>query len=295
MSSESFPFAPVPAPWTLHGEVYWMVLSGSALLPRNAQSPRPPQHDELLDCAYQPLERPSADRPGSKEQEGRFVGGLGMVWVVRYTESPVGPYDELIYIPGDFVCPDGTTSPRITTIYVSSPESVWNGRRNWNIPKHLARFSFTKQDDGSTLVKIYNFYDSAPEESQHPFFAAQFNVQRYLPSIPLSTRPFLNKASPHPPLSAGPADRPEECATDVSSGETKPGLAKGWTAVRHSTSGPASLIWWSPAPHKEGGKIAAGEYADGVGFPKVKVWSAGIWMGKGTTVLFGEPEPVRQA
>lgn len=52
---------------------------------------------------------------------------------VRYEESPVGPYDELMISPDGFANPyEKATTGRITNIYVSSRESVWNGRKNWS-------------------------------------------------------------------------------------------------------------------------------------------------------------------
>lgn len=67
---------------------------------------------------------------------------------------PVGPYDELIYVPGLFSrrprqpLRTGRTAaepieyfPSITRIYVSTDESVYNGRKNWGIPKCVSRSS----------------------------------------------------------------------------------------------------------------------------------------------------------
>ena len=68
-----------------------------------------------------------------------FRGGVGAVMLVDYTTSPVGPYRELLFIPG--------VSRRrrrryhtISKIYVSTQASVVNGRENWGIPKQLADF-----------------------------------------------------------------------------------------------------------------------------------------------------------
>lgn len=48
--------------------------------------------------------------------------------IVRYKETPVGPYDEVIWMPGYFEVPGtGRKHARITRIYVSSLESVFNG------------------------------------------------------------------------------------------------------------------------------------------------------------------------
>ncbi|MBX3420542.1 MAG: hypothetical protein KF752_03195 [Pirellulaceae bacterium] len=67
-----------------------------------------------------------------QRQRGQFRGGLGYVMLVNYHQSPVGPYRELLIIPGKFE-PHGCQS--ITRIFVDSPASTDNGRYNWGIPK----------------------------------------------------------------------------------------------------------------------------------------------------------------
>ena len=66
-----------------------------------------------------------------------------MAQIIRYSETPVGPYDELAILPGTFsgVGRDGAKKrdSRITGIWVSSEETLINGRRNWNIPKFVLR------------------------------------------------------------------------------------------------------------------------------------------------------------
>lgn len=69
-------------------------------------------------------------------------GPLSFVMFVDYTESPVGPYRELLFIPGAFRF-GAESLPSITKIYVSSQSSVDSGRRNWAIPKELASFDVT--------------------------------------------------------------------------------------------------------------------------------------------------------
>lgn len=72
---------------------------------------------------------------------GRFAGGFGAVMVVDYHTSDVGPYGELLCIPGRFHV-DGRRLCTISDIYVSTLASVVNGRKNWAIPKQLADISF---------------------------------------------------------------------------------------------------------------------------------------------------------
>lgn len=81
-----------------------------------------------------------------------FSGGLGALMIVDYHHSDVGPYQELLFIPGRFKF-DGRGYFHIPQIYVSSQDSVENGRENWGIPKRQADFSF-RSDDGRDVIEI---------------------------------------------------------------------------------------------------------------------------------------------
>jgi hypothetical protein len=70
---------------------------------------------------------------------GRFRGGPGAVMVVDYASSPVGPYRELLFLPGRFAVAGGLY-PAITRIFVSSQASADNGRAHWALPKERATF-----------------------------------------------------------------------------------------------------------------------------------------------------------
>lgn len=127
-----------------------------------------------------------------------------MIQLIRYHDTPVGPYDEMILCPGSFEYPDPSSSSsskskkkamRITRIYVSQKETCFNGRKLWNLPKHLARFEWTDDPStGATIIKVYPHdtastpYDpteSAP--STTPFFQCTLKPISYLPSFPFST------------------------------------------------------------------------------------------------------------
>ena len=86
-------------------------------------------------------------------QQPAYRGWIGTVMLVDYATSPVGPYQELLFIPGLFRF-GHTTSFSISKIYVSTTDSVWNGRRNWGIPKELADFSFVANSDGSQTISV---------------------------------------------------------------------------------------------------------------------------------------------
>jgi hypothetical protein len=90
-----------------------------------------------------------------------FTGGLGAVMLVDYTESNVGPYGELLFIPGRFHF-RGKKLHCITKIYVSTRESVENGWENWAIPKELADFHFTLPPHTKRTEKIFVAKDNEP-------------------------------------------------------------------------------------------------------------------------------------
>ena len=94
---------------------------------------------QLPEHAYSPLERYSAY--AWPTASGKHVGGISQLQAIKYTESPVGPYDELIVIPGAFkyeVDADGKRkakkNTRISRIYVSQKHTCWNGRTSSSTP-----------------------------------------------------------------------------------------------------------------------------------------------------------------
>jgi hypothetical protein len=108
-----------PAPWTLRIDNSW-------ILPFHSTSKIPEY---------------SLQNEESREDQD----GLGMAMVVSYKDSNAGPYDELLFaIPCSKPSIPGEIFPtyHIPVIYVSTEESVRNGRRNWGIRKELADFSW---------------------------------------------------------------------------------------------------------------------------------------------------------
>jgi hypothetical protein len=77
----------------------------------------------------------------SASQHRDFKGYFGTVMLVDYKTSAVGPYQELLFIPGMFDVA-GKNRFSITKIYVSTYNSVWNGINNWAIPKQVADFKW---------------------------------------------------------------------------------------------------------------------------------------------------------
>lgn len=117
-----------PAPWQLAGEGYILAI----WLP-----------NEFLDtrCFLSP------------QQSASRKGRIAYVMFVDYAASPVGPYHELLFIPGsvDF---DGERHLTISRIFVSSWDSVVNGRANWGIPKDRCDFSVQYGADGIDHVAL---------------------------------------------------------------------------------------------------------------------------------------------
>ncbi|PWI71341.1 hypothetical protein PCL_11435 [Purpureocillium lilacinum] len=211
------PIKVVPPPWTLNGDVYCISWWTSGAAARKL-----PKH------AYSPLEAGTdfANPPGSHP-----VGGLSMIQIIRYRDSPVGPYDELLVVPGSFDWsrdgPDGRRevgrNPRITRIYVSQKHTCYNGRVNWNCPKHLARFDWDYGPNDSVSVKVYphdttdDITESKP--SPLPFFQATFKPVSYVPSFPFATR-WANyfgfeTTLAMPPVPQGEGSQGELPSTDV--------------------------------------------------------------------------------
>ena len=108
--------------------------------------------------------------------KGCFAGGFGSVMLVNYEASDAGPYGELLFIPGKFRY-RGKRLDTISKIYVSTMESVVNGRANWGIPKEKADFSF-EPGDGTETARI----------TVNGSAAAEFTIQTGGPAFPVSTK-----------------------------------------------------------------------------------------------------------
>ena len=120
--------AEAPAPWSLTGHGYIVLLK----LPR----------DRTDLSAWTPAELADAG-----------PGGPGLLMYVDYRTSGVGPYRELLFMPGRFRH-DGQQRWSITRILVSTEESVRAGRQNWGIPKEVAGFEVSPTDDGGESIRV---------------------------------------------------------------------------------------------------------------------------------------------
>ncbi|TAQ84331.1 hypothetical protein B7494_g7339 [Chlorociboria aeruginascens] len=238
MSSSSDSITPVSPPWTLKGNVYSFMTHVSS---SNVQSLLCTESKSFL---YSSLEA------ASSFSQGNFLGGLALVQIIRYTESPIGPYDEMLIVPGTFEYSvevekkgkkvlEKKKNLRLTRIYVSQKNTCWNGRKNWNIPKHLARFSFTDIPNGAVKIAVYPHDTSVLEAKPtlQPFFKATFKTVPYIPAIPISTTVAkyvrMDLSIVQPPLPSGQGSEDELPGTDQ------------WCSVLpYQYSRKTSLGWW---------------------------------------------------
>lgn len=122
--------ADAPAPWQLRGRGYISLL-------------RFPEGSAAQD-AFVP-----ASLAGKRSRSR-----TAWMMFVDYAHSDVGPYHELLFIPGSFPFEDGKRHLSISRIFVSSMDSVVNGRRNWGIPKDLAQFDVRYGEDGVDKISV---------------------------------------------------------------------------------------------------------------------------------------------
>jgi hypothetical protein len=109
-------------------------------------------------------------------QRTTLCAALGAVMLIDYQQSDVGPYRELLFMPGRMKL-GGRTLFSISKIYVSTPESVVNGIENWGIPKQLADFERVPLGEGGECFRV------AIEGRE--CFSAQ--LESFGPRFPLST------------------------------------------------------------------------------------------------------------
>lgn len=251
-------------------------------------------------------------------QSRRFVFSISLHAVVL-TLSRAGPYDELIYVPGNFLLPANVTGPnlpagaitRISRIYVSSTESVANGRLGLRdlrgaadhgltlrpsqlehpegrtsfdqsrtalipcLPQHLARFEWNEVSPIATEVRV--FPSNGPNTfNDTPCLAARITSTPLL-SIPLDSQDLpLKLHLAQPPLEA-------------SSTDAEDGLV-----------GTATWKYISPIVFKGGVTAAtveglldgdgATQLGDGVGYPDVKPYTVGVEWAAGTEIDFPAAE-----
>jgi len=185
---------------------------------------------------------------------------------VRYKSGPAGPYDELLFVPGNLKNPttDKKAALSVTRIYVSSLASVVNGRRNWNIPKHLGRFEFTSitPSDPLSPVKVSVYAStSSTEFAPAPFFSSLITPSRYIPSFPFNAKyTGLDLTLIQAPLSQ--LNRPELVGTEK------------WISIVPGYTGWGRFMYHKGTLEGENGDGT--KYADGVAFPNPAFLGIGL-------------------
>ncbi|KAL7793669.1 hypothetical protein V8C37DRAFT_82986 [Trichoderma ceciliae] len=264
---ESFggPIQHIPPRWALRGDIYtfafWTPAEAASSLPEHA---------------YSPLEGTTSF---ADEAFSRPVGGLSMIQILSYTDSPVGPYDEMLVAPGSFdwerTEPGGGktrgSNPKITRIYVSTPNSCFNGRTNWNTPKHLAKFVWHHSPDGSTTIKIYPHDDPSNPDESHPssvpFFQTTFKPMALVPRFPFATdwADYLgfNTTLVMPPLPSGHGTYGELPSTNR------------WISLPTKQYCSRSTMGWYDVAQPDGGAACGGHENF---LPWLKRWHVGLKM-----------------
>ena len=129
-----------------------------------------PWHLRACGCAVLYRARADLAPPGRR---AAFRGGAAALLLLRYRDSPVGPYHELLYV-GGFFAENGAVRPSVTRILVDGEASARAGRDLWGLPKELARFDW---QDGFVRVE------------QEDRLVAEFAWRAFGPRLPALSAP----------------------------------------------------------------------------------------------------------
>ncbi|PVI06646.1 hypothetical protein DM02DRAFT_609446 [Periconia macrospinosa] len=296
-NSSPHPVERSEAPWTVKCETYWMLI--------NLKS--------LPEGVYDKLEEPLL-------QHGEFKGGMGFLMVVRYSYTPVGTYDELAIVPGNFTVPQpsGTGLPkipkkamRICRIYVSQRTTVYNGRLNWNIAKHLARFKFSAPPTAAgqsppEKLDIAVYPPGTMEgDGVPPFFACTLQPFKWLPSIPFNAKYLPVESSPAQPPVPAAAGQKEAAAAEIQARDDGSGTINPYnTSPQHEDALLAGTDTWcsfafeASTPRARGcwvtvheGATQSGERTDETSkyWPRgLRPWAIGGWL-EDAQIYIGPP------
>ncbi|KAI0350701.1 hypothetical protein OH77DRAFT_1430707 [Trametes cingulata] len=258
---------PVPAPWAVKAEAWWFVTSLG----------HKPEVGETLPISYFPSQEKHLYQASTEEEA--FRGGRGSITLIRYTESPIGSFDELAIAPGEFTNPYEQQSHRVTRAYVSSLRAVVSGRNNWGLPRELAEFVFTPSLDHptGTEVRVYPAISFSPiAYASSPCFAALIKPVSWLPAIPTSLAHYPQVKLCQPPLEAS-----SEPSVDGLVGTTKWHLLDCSEARGHARpfrcEGLLPPLEEVPSSNAHTNKSASRKrMADGVGFSDVQPYTIGV-------------------
>lgn len=153
---------------------------------------------------------------------------------------------------------------------------------DWNIPKHLARFDWINNPDGTTSVKVFP-HDTTPNESSPsavPFFQATFKPVPFVPYFPMSTDVFkylgIDVSHAQPPLPQGKGSHDE-----------LPGTQQWCKILVREATRKACLGWFDlRQTDEQGERIGAHENF----WPGRARWTIGLKMEEAEIDV---PEPIR--
>ncbi|HSN88775.1 MAG TPA: acetoacetate decarboxylase family protein [Thermoanaerobaculia bacterium] len=128
LSNDSLSVSRVPAPWSLAGSGYIFLFTFDPGFLRKGGFVPP----ELGDG---------------------FEATLGVLILVDYRESNVGPYRELLFLVGRNLRWRNHLFS-VSRIYVSTEASAVNGRESWGLPKQTAQFQRVQGKDGAERVIV---------------------------------------------------------------------------------------------------------------------------------------------
>ena len=187
---------------------------------------------------------------------------------------------------------------RVCRIYVSQRTTAYNGRLNWNIAKHLARFDFSHPltPSGSTppeelTLKVFAA-GSKDGDGALPFFACTLTPFKWFPPVTVNTNWMpLDMTQVLPPIPAAPGHKEAAAAEAAGSKidaydvnpKTEASVLAGtenWTAFPINAVSRARGCW---VKVHELGKdpsedIRAVEEASKYWPQGVQPWSIGAWM-----------------
>jgi hypothetical protein len=172
-----------------------------------------------------------------------------------------------------------------STSHLRKPVNVYFAKlsQDWNIPKHLARFSFETLPGNGLSIAVYPLQDDEPlsgsKSSTTPIFTARYQPISYLPCFPMSTSlaKYIGQdlSLAQPPLPQGRDNAEELVGTD-----------KWRRVLPNEFSSRTSLGWWDlkqDNASEEGGLLTTvenGEDREGYEnfWPGIGRWTIGTKM-----------------
>jgi hypothetical protein len=129
-----------------------------------------------------PAEVNIADAGIPHELWGVYNGLFNVMLMANCRESPVGPYRELLYVPGRFRFSFDEERMSVTRSYVSTQASLLNRRANWNVPSDLAEIRNHSRDEHHDEFHITRPGAGGPNAFAH------FSFEMFGPELPVNGR-----------------------------------------------------------------------------------------------------------